>query len=175
MTQYSPAASVIDSSTGGTLLTNGMPGTCGHMGSQISPCNHMTHPPCNPVHSGRQCPTATAHVGTPKHKLRCAWDPFCSSGGNNLHVRHPPHLCQAAAKRCASQEYLHRTAAASCLMLTFMIHAWSGFGTPAHHAVKGQKERAGNMKPPRKPAKTVMEIANSLAKATATRILHIHR
>ena len=33
------------------------------------------------------------------------------------------------------------------------------------------EQRAGKMKPPLKPASTVMEMATSLAKATATRIL----
>jgi hypothetical protein len=41
------------------------------------------------------------------------------------------------------------------------------------HAAEGQlRIHTGKMKPPLKPASTVMEMATSLAKATATRILH---
>jgi hypothetical protein len=66
-----------------------------------------------------------------------------------------------------------------------MVPHMRAVGSMEQHAAKGGRaelkpatridvveQRAGKMKPPRKPASTVMEMATSLAKATATRILH---
>jgi hypothetical protein len=83
---------------------------------------------------------------------------------------HPTYLCQAAAKGRASQEYLrHESAAFWYYFKRSLVHCVICQVLVATRNVFWQRygKRAGNMNPPLKPAKTVMEMATSLAKATA--------
>lgn len=197
-----PAASVIDSKTGGTLLTNGMPGTCMHehrmlqaaVGAVgVSTSAHLRAAACS---SGLRAFGRRSTHYTTKHKVWCVHAALSLIGGQ-------PHApvpgrgrapCQPGRSASNGRGFRYNTCplqldVASHLIVRGMacdaadgqlgamcrcslmvqIYVWVVRSMGCHPA--GWEQRAGKMKPPLKPARTVMEMATSLAKATATRIL----